>query len=84
MVSNKGHLLTQYKYFIGPVNVYYEVQGRRVCVPRRAGDPAPITPYVPHSFTSRDKAYPDNAKVCLLYTSPSPRDLSTSRMPSSA
>ena len=26
----------------------------------------------------------DNAKNCLLYTSPSPRDLSTSRMPSSA
>ena len=25
-----------------------------------------------------------NAKACLLYTSPSPRDLSTSRMPSSA
>ena len=25
-----------------------------------------------------------NSKVCLLYTSPSPRDLSTSRMPSSA
>ena len=24
------------------------------------------------------------AKACLLYTSPSPRDLSTSRMPSSA
>ena len=24
------------------------------------------------------------ARVCLLYTSPSPRDLSTSRMPSSA
>ena len=26
----------------------------------------------------------DSAKSCLLYTSPSPRDLSTSRMPSSA
>ena len=26
----------------------------------------------------------DTAPVCLLYTSPSPRDLSTSRMPSSA
>ena len=26
----------------------------------------------------------DQEKVCLLYTSPSPRDLSTSRMPSSA
>ena len=25
-----------------------------------------------------------NNKICLLYTSPSPRDLSTSRMPSSA
>jgi len=25
-----------------------------------------------------------NLKACLLYTSPSPRDLSTSRMPSSA
>ena len=28
--------------------------------------------------------YADDLKVCLLYTSPSPRDLSTSRMPSSA
>ena len=26
----------------------------------------------------------DDVRVCLLYTSPSPRDLSTSRMPSSA
>ena len=26
----------------------------------------------------------ENLPVCLLYTSPSPRDLSTSRMPSSA
>ena len=30
---------------------------------------------------SRSRAIP---KGCLLYTSPSPRDLSTSRMPSSA
>ena len=26
----------------------------------------------------------DELEICLLYTSPSPRDLSTSRMPSSA
>ena len=26
----------------------------------------------------------NQGKICLLYTSPSPRDLSTSRMPSSA
>ena len=30
------------------------------------------------------KQNPDSKKYCLLYTSPSPRDLSTSRMPSSA
>ena len=29
-------------------------------------------------------ALPEGQHVCLLYTSPSPRDLSTSRMPSSA
>ena len=30
------------------------------------------------------EAVADQFKACLLYTSPSPRDLSTSRMPSSA
>ena len=48
-----------------------------------------------HEFSSRliigtgkFKDYAENAEAlnasCLLYTSPSPRDLSTSRMPSSA
>ena len=32
----------------------------------------------------RSLAQVDNVTICLLYTSPSPRDLSTSRMPSSA
>ena len=33
----------------------------------------------------KEKAeYEDGRETCLLYTSPSPRDLSTSRMPSSA
>ena len=31
-----------------------------------------------------DDDYSEPLKICLLYTSPSPRDLSTSRMPSSA
>ena len=35
-----------------------------------------------HSLQSATRAEKDGA--CLLYTSPSPRDLSTSRMPSSA
>ena len=42
----------------------------------------------PDRFDSRDRKYKDIVvtapKICLLYTSPSPRDLSTSRMPSSA
>ena len=35
----------------------------------------------PCGTSGKKRAY---AKCCLLYTSPSPRDLSTSRMPSSA
>ena len=34
--------------------------------------------------TELDKIARYHDQVCLLYTSPSPRDLSTSRMPSSA
>ena len=45
--------------------------------------PAGITVTTP-SNTEIVVAGIDKQKVCLLYTSPSPRDLSTSRMPSSA
>ena len=31
-----------------------------------------------------DAQVPRNIRICLLYTSPSPRDISGSRMPSSA
>ena len=34
--------------------------------------------------SAQELAHDFFAKLCLLYTSPSPRDLSTSRMPSSA
>ena len=46
-----------------------------------------IPEYSLQSFTTDDgKVYkkPVMIDACLLYTSPSPRDLSTSRMPSSA
>ena len=45
-----------------------------------AGDPAATTPLSVHAVTIST----GNLPPCLLYTSPSPRDLSTSRMPSSA
>ena len=35
-------------------------------------------------LSSKDENRPLNIKSCLLYTSPSPRDISGSRMPSSA
>ena len=37
-----------------------------------------------NDFGNAIKKWGDNSATCLLYTSPSPRDLSTSRMPSSA
>ena len=44
--------------------------------PRRDG--------VTRIYSRRDRARLKLVIICLLYTSPSPRDLSTSRMPSSA
>ena len=37
-----------------------------------------------HVIEKNEKLAAEAGKACLLYTSPSPRDLSTSRMPSSA
>ena len=37
-----------------------------------------------HSIHKNNKIFSLPIRCCLLYTSPSPRDLSTSRMPSSA
>ena len=39
---------------------------------------------IPNYDVDQLKLSPDLIVICLLYTSPSPRDLSTSRMPSSA
>ena len=40
--------------------------------------------YVGFIFHENSPRNVTHALICLLYTSPSPRDLSTSRMPSSA
>ena len=51
----------------------------------RLGDPAvQADPRRLAEFGRRFKQLEEVMAVCLLYTSPSPRDLSTSRMPSSA
>ena len=54
---------------------------------KKAGDYtlSPIVVLSKESFDGSSQAKKvDITSLCLLYTSPSPRDLSTSRMPSSA
>ena len=46
--------------------------------------PAPVADALPNPQVLLLGEVPDNAQGCLLYTSPSPRDRTRSRMPSSA
>ncbi len=55
---NKGHFLHQTTLFIGPVNFYWEVNGKRHVMELNTGDSNYITPFWPHSFTSRDASKP--------------------------
>jgi len=50
----------------------------------KAGTNFALHPVGAGPFRFVDKVPQDHVTLCLLYTSPSPRDLSTSRMPSSA
>jgi methylphosphonate synthase len=57
---NNGHFMHQLTLFVGPVNFYYEVNGKKYCEEMNTGDSNYVTPYLPHTFTSRDatkKAY---------------------------
>jgi len=51
---NKGHLLHQCTFITGEVNFYWELDGFRYCTELNTGDSNYITPFVPHSFTSRN------------------------------
>jgi hypothetical protein len=50
---NKGHLLYQFTYFVGPVNYYFRSDGRSFCVPMSTGDSVWGLPFAPHSFAAR-------------------------------
>lgn len=62
---NNGHLMHQTTFFIGPVNFYWESGGRRHCAELNTGDSNYITPFVPHSFASRD---PENLGLIIAVT----------------
>lgn len=51
---NNGHFMHQMTFFVGAVNFYYELNGKKYCEEMNTGDSNYITPYIPHTFTSRD------------------------------
>ena len=55
---NNGHLMHQLTFFIGAVNFYWRIDGRGYCAETNTGDSNYITPFVRHSFTSRDAQNP--------------------------
>ena len=50
---NNGHFLHQFTYFIGPVNFYYKIKNKKKVAKMNTGDSMYISPYIPHSFTTR-------------------------------
>lgn len=55
VVFNHGHFQHQYGIFVNDVNFYWEVNGEKFGLEMNTGDSNYITPYWPHSFTSRNK-----------------------------
>ena len=61
---NNGHFLHQFTYFIGPVNFYYIENKEKKIATMNTGDSMYISPYVPHTFTTRRNA--ENRLGCIL------------------
>ncbi|MBT4718193.1 MAG: hypothetical protein HOB86_02225 [Rhodospirillaceae bacterium] len=77
---NNGHLMHQMTIFIGEVNFYWIVDGKKYCRPMNTGDSCYITPFMPHSFTSRNPAAP-GLIVAITFSSAASKSLdSLSRM----
>tara|TARA_A100001015_G_scaffold170946_1_gene189995 strand:+ start:6240 stop:7541 length:1302 start_codon:yes stop_codon:yes gene_type:complete len=66
---NNGHFLHQFTYFIGPVNFYYLKNNKKKVAKMKTGDSMYISPYVPHSFTTRKNNQNEFGKIlALTYT----------------
>ncbi|MBO6787810.1 MAG: hypothetical protein JJ900_13245 [Rhodospirillales bacterium] len=66
---NKGHLMHQTTFFIGDVNFYWKQGDETRCAELSTGDSNYITPFVPHSFTSRDPERP-GLIIAVTYAGP--------------
>jgi methylphosphonate synthase len=53
---NSEHLMHQNTFFVGPVNFYWKIDGQSHMKQMNTGDSNYITPFVPHSFASRDSS----------------------------
>jgi len=51
---NNGHLLHQVTFFIGEVNFYWRIDDQKYVAEMNTGDSNYVTPFVPHSFASRN------------------------------
>ena len=81
LLSTSAFVQAETKTELEPINVY-STYATPVNQDQTASS---VTVLTEKDFAQRNATYvSDVLKTCLLYTSPSPRDLSTSRMPSSA
>jgi len=65
---NNGHFMHQFTYFIGEVNFYYRtLSGEKKVAIMNTGDSMYITPFVPHTFTTRKGAKQNGLILALTY-----------------
>jgi transcriptional regulator with XRE-family HTH domain len=65
---NNGHFMHQFTYFIGEVNFYYrDSHGNKKVAIMNTGDSMYITPFTPHSFTTRKGAKDHGLILALTY-----------------
>ena len=76
-----GQTILGKKYIIGPGG---KGSNQAIAAARAGGNVSFISKVGKDSYADLAISLYEKDKICLLYTSPSPRDLSTSRMPSSA
>ena len=64
---NNGHFLHQFTYFIGPVNFYYyNEKNEKKVAEMNTGDSMYISPYTPHTFTTRQNDKNEKGVILAL------------------
>lgn len=64
---NNGHFMHQFTYFIGNVNFYYIEDGEKKVAVMNTGDSMYITPFTPHTFTTRKGSSKKGLILALTY-----------------